>query len=249
MRPASARGSEMIQNQRYKRPPLIEAVLEFRFDDVSSERDLVRLKERLARGYPAVEEQRNFQVKLEVGAEAEQMGIAGYKLTANNAVDVVLIQPSRLAPYLGWEHLVTNAKSNFDAVDKVLGYRRVTRIGARFVNRIDMPIDQLGDRNIGDLLNIRISLPDGLASSRGIFSLATNFVHEKSGVKFLAQVGIGGEPTLIDRASIFLDIDASIDSNLPANIERVWELLHTLQEAKDEVFETFITDEIRGTFQ
>jgi uncharacterized protein (TIGR04255 family) len=243
----------MISNRQYKRPPLIEGVLELRFEEAFSERDLTRLKDRLVRSYPAAEEMRNFQVKLEHRAQAQQMDIAGYKLTAKNAVDVVLIQQrtiatSRLAPYLGWENLTASAKANYGTLEKVAGYRKVVRLGARFVNRIDIPLKQLGERNIGDLLNIQISIPGDLASSRGTFSLATNFVHGTSGVNILAQVGTG-DPVLIEHASIFLDIDASIEDEFPPNIENVWALLDRLQEAKDKVFESFITDEIRDTFR
>jgi hypothetical protein len=48
--------------------------------------------------------------------------------------------------------------------------KRIVRIGARFVNRIDVPDRLLADRHVGDLLNIKIELPKATASSRAGFS-------------------------------------------------------------------------------
>jgi uncharacterized protein (TIGR04255 family) len=244
---------QMAARPQYKKPPIIEAVLEFRFDGTLSERDMVRLKERLERNFPSTEEQRNFQVTLGKEAATKQLGVAGYKLTSKNAVDVVLIQQqafvtSRLAPYEGWEKLIENAKANFAVFEKVVGFKRVVRIGTRFINRIDVPVAKLADKDIGDLLKIKIELPSGIASSKGSYSLAINFVHGDSGMKVLAQVAVG-EPVLIEHASVFVDIDCAIDENIPANSGQVWTMVDTMRDAKDDIFEGFLTEEARELFR
>src|SRR6266581_5349617 len=143
IRPAGT-GGPMVDRVQYRKPPIIEAVIELKFDEGLSERDLARLKERFGRNFPAAEEVRNFEVQLVDRAAARQLGLVGYKLTAKSAVDVVLIQQqglttSRLAPYQGWDHLIGNAKENIGLFEKVVGYKRISRIGTRFVNRIDIP--------------------------------------------------------------------------------------------------------------
>jgi uncharacterized protein (TIGR04255 family) len=242
----------MAERQQYPKPPLIEAVLELRFEQNMSERELTRLKDRLQRAFPAADELRNFQAKLEDQGAVQMTGLAGYKLTAKNGTDVVMLQPnalvtSRLAPYEGWERLVEHAKENYEAFEKIAGYKRVVRVGARFVNRIDVPNRLLANRHVGDLLNIKIALPADTASSLGEFSLAQNFVHKESGLKVLAQVAVG-EPALIDHTSVFVDLDCAIDEQIPAKIDQVWELVGTMRDPKDNVFESFLTPEVRELF-
>ena len=209
----------MPERQQYPKPPLIEAVLELRFEQNMSERELTRLKDRLQRAFPAADELRNFQAKLEDQAAVQMTGLAGYKLTAKNGADVVILQPnalvtSRLAPYEGWERLVEHAKENYEAFEKIVGYKRIVRVGVRFVNRIDVPNRLLTNRHVGDLLNVKIALPADTASSLGGFSLAQNFVHKESGLKVLAQVAVG-EPALIDHTSVFVDLDCISTSKSP----------------------------------
>jgi uncharacterized protein (TIGR04255 family) len=107
-------------------------VLELRFEQSMSERDLTRLKDRLQRAFPAADELRNFQAKLEDQAAVQMTGIVGYKLTAKSGADVVMLQPnalvtSRLAPYQGWDSLVKQASrrlSRFDPLQASESKRR-----------------------------------------------------------------------------------------------------------------------------
>ncbi len=116
--------------------------------------------------------------------------LQGFKLTASNAVDVLLINlqsfgTARLAPYLGWEHLIDLSKRNFEGLVKVVGVRQATRVASRYINRIDIPLKILKDDNPASFLNIGIRLPTDITDTNaGPFSLATNFIEKNSGAKF-----------------------------------------------------------------
>jgi uncharacterized protein (TIGR04255 family) len=243
----------MADRRVYSKPPLIEAVLELRFENSLSDRELIRLKDRLQKAYPAVDELKTFQAKLEPHGAVKDMGLHGFKMTAKTGADVVMLQQnalvtSRLAPYRGWEALAAVARENHAAFEKVVGYKRIVRIGARFVNRIDVPNSLLANKDLSDLLNIRITLPPNLPSHRGPFSLAMNFVHSSSKLKVLAQVATG-DAMLIDHTSIFLDLDYAIDEEIPPSVEQLWQLMGTMRGPKDDIFESFITPEIREIFK
>jgi len=243
----------MADRQQYSKPPLVEAVLELRFEQNLSDKEMIRAKDRLQRPFPAVEELKTFQAKLEPRGAVTDMGLAGFKLTSKNGIDVVLLQrntivASRLAPYCGWERFVAQAKENYELFEKVVGLKRINRIGARFVNRIDVPDQLLANRHVGDLLNIKIELPNETASSRGVFSLALNFRHSGSGLKVLVQVAVG-DPVLIDHTSVFVDLDCAIDEQIPANMAQLWELVETMRDPKDDIFESLITPEVRELFK
>ncbi|TPQ39528.1 hypothetical protein C2U70_07020 [Bradyrhizobium guangdongense] len=243
----------MSDRHQYSKPPLIEAVIELRFDQAMSDKDLTRAKDRLHRAFPAVDEMKTFQAKLEAHGAVQDMGLAGYKMTAKNGLDVVLLQrnilvTSRLAPYEGWDALVAKTQANYEIFERAVGFRRIVRLGSRFVNRIDVPDRLLANKPISDLLNIKIALPAGIATSQSGFSLATNFVHSGSDLKVLVQVAMG-DPVLIDHTSVFVDLDCSIDQQIPMNMEELWKLLATIRDPKDEIFESLLTPEIRELFR
>jgi uncharacterized protein (TIGR04255 family) len=214
-----------------------------------------RLRDRFKRHYPVLEEQK--QINIEVHADKVDTGssLAGYKLTAANAIDVILIQQQgtvgsiRLAPYESWEEFIARARSNFDAVGKIVGRKEVTRIGTRFMNRCDIPVQQIEGRSITEFVKIGIAVPVEIASAVGPYSLAANFIEKGTGTKIFAQSAIVVPPPLLDFVSISLDIDAFVDSGIPPHKDAIWELAATLRSAKNTVFENSITDELRSLFE
>src|SRR5262245_30243915 len=132
--------SDLPMPRRYRRPPIVEANFEIRFQEALSSREMERLRDRYKRTHPVIEEQRQISIELQkqkaiTGAPA----LIGYKLTASNASDVVLIQQnilgsSRLAPYEGWDSFIEEARQNFEIFSKIAGRRQIIRVGARFVN-------------------------------------------------------------------------------------------------------------------
>jgi uncharacterized protein (TIGR04255 family) len=80
------------------------------------------------------------------------------------------------------------------------------------------------------------------------WALALNFRHAGSGLNVLAQVAIG-DPVLIDHASVFVDLDCSIEEEIPANMGQFWKLVETMRDPKDEIFESLITPEVRELFK
>ena len=58
-----------------------------------------------------------------------------------------------------------------------------------------------------------------------------------------------GEPVLIEHTSVFVDVDCAIDEKIPANSDQVWKLVDTMRDAKDSIFEGFLTEEVRELFR
>lgn len=243
----------MAEIRQYAKPPLVEAVLELRFETPFTDRELTRVKDKVARKSSKVDELKNYQAQMVPDGAVKDLGLVGYRVTAANGVDVVLVQnnslvTSRMAPYEGWDRLIADTKTNYEAVEKIIGLRRITRIGARFINRVDVPNRLIRDKYIGDLLNIKIEGPPVTSGDRGPYSLALNFVHPQTGIKMFAQISVG-DPVLIDHTPLFIDLDCAIDEGIPATIAQVWTLIDTMREPKDDVFESFITSEVRELFQ
>jgi uncharacterized protein (TIGR04255 family) len=238
--------------QRYPKPPITEAVFEFRFQAELSERDRARLRDRFKKRYPAIDEQQAVDVKIGPGGVDTSSKLVGYKQTASNGCDMVMFQMAnfdsiRLAPYNGWEKFIQTARDNFDEFTKVVGRLQVVRLAARFLNRIDIPLSAVEGRDLALFTKLGIALPQDLSGGVGPYSLAVNFVESKTGVKILLQSGVVSPP-LLEHLSLSVDIDAYIDTDIPTRIDALWELSDKLREAKNTVFEGIVTDEARKLF-
>ena len=241
------------ERKHYSRAPLMEAVIELRFAAVLSQRDMERLRGRFKSKYISVEEMQTIEVLFEGGKFQSKASPGGYKMTAKSAADVVVVNPytlgtSRLAPYEGWDPLTEAAKVNFDTFTKTLGRQKVARIGARFVNRIDIPNSILKDQNLTDFVRLGVTLNTEVAQETGSYSVAVNAVHRETKAKLLIQSATI-LPVLLDHTSVTLDIDAFWDDDVPQKIEDVWAKFDLLRIAKNAIFETSVTDKARALFQ
>src|SRR5712664_269510 len=100
-----------VAHHHYPRPPITEAVLEVRVEGKLSARDMERCVERFRRQYKNVENITEFEINFEDGKPISRPKSSGFKLTSENAVDLLLLNPSsvasiRLAPYSRWEDLL-----------------------------------------------------------------------------------------------------------------------------------------------
>jgi uncharacterized protein (TIGR04255 family) len=243
----------MLDQKRYARPPITEAVIELKFSDNLGPREMERLRDRFKYEFVTVEDRSFIEFSIHAENVSHNASPAGYKMTARNAVDVILINSNslctvRLAPYETWENLLAAARSNFVLFTKILGHKQVVRIGVRFLNRFDIPNRLIQGIDITEFLMLGIALPDVVGKSIGPYSLAVNTVHDATGAKLLIQSAIV-PPALIDHTSITLDTDAFWDSDIPQRTEDMWEKTATLRIAKNAVFENSITDKLRELFK
>ena len=235
----------------YSRAPILEAVLEFQFAEPSSDRDLERLRDRFKQAYPSVETNQSIHVTLLAADKATATpSLLGYKMTSEGANDVLLIQKNaigtiRLAPYDRWETMRATAMKNYETFAKVVGRKKITRVGARYINRFDVPSSDILGKPLDNFLNVSISLPPSLAVATGPYAFTLDCIEATTRSKVRLQSGIG-PPALLDHMSITLDIDAYLDEDVPGRMNEVWDCADVLRNAKNAVFESSITNELRA---
>jgi uncharacterized protein (TIGR04255 family) len=239
---------------KYARPPITESALEVRFRAPSSAREMERLRDRFKRRYPAVDEQKQVEVRVDTTGVATSSKLAGYKMTAGNGCDIILVHLAalgtiRLAPYEGWEGLLRTAQENVETMTKIANRQDITRLGARYINRIDLPEAVFSGRSTASFLRVGVAIPRELSTVVGPYSLSASFKESSTGVNILVQSAIVQPPPLIDHVSLLLDIDASVEADLPTRIDGVWAVADKLRQAKNAVFEACITDDARRLFQ
>jgi uncharacterized protein (TIGR04255 family) len=238
-----------MASQHYSRAPIVEAIIDMRFEGRLSLRDMERLRDHFRSDYPTVEDRQQVTVEFRDGKITAIGAPSGFKMTAKNAADLVLITEEsfatvRLAPYDEWGAFKPLAQANFDGFTKIIGRRKILRIGVRFVNRIDIPDAQIVGREMTEFLAAGISVPENVSKEMNEFAFTYAGVSTRTGAKIVIRSAIQ-PPALIDHTSVSLDIDAAWDANIPGRIDEIWEKTDILRDTKNDVFENCITDRTR----
>ncbi len=239
----------------YRRPPITEAVVELRFAAPIEVDQVEKIKDRLTDDYPVTPQimQNISFISAPGNQNSTQVEFAGYRMSSADATNVAIIgrqniSTSRLAPYTGWEEFTGNAKRNWAIWRKVAGWREVTRIGVRYINRIDIPNPDDSPVPIHHYLAFLPVFPD-IEGSKSIDTFAINGSTGIANSSFKLILNAGSTPSpLVRTESFLLDIDISQDGNLPHNDDGLWALIDEVRLLKNRIFEACITDLSRELF-
>jgi uncharacterized protein (TIGR04255 family) len=235
----------------YDAPPIIEAVIQFRYAEPASKALQAKLLKRLKREYEnevalqAVGANVDFE-KQEAAFVAEPQ----WRLSSSDETDVLIVHGttltwSRLAPYQGWDALSERVRSDVEIAHEVTGLRKVVQLGVRYINRIDVPINGPITR-YEDYLTINLSLPevwDGVSNYGWRFE---RLYPELAALAIVQSAIIA--PEIPDHAAFLLDIDIICKQDIPTKIEDIFVLLGKMRDLKNDIFELSITDTARKSF-
>ena len=240
----------------YERPPITEAVIELRYADNLSSRAMERIHSQLKRRYDKSEKVSTVQFSFdpkEDKLDRTPAEFIGYKLTNKDQTDVVQIKPnsmscSRLAPYCGWGDFEARARHDWDVWRKIVKNINATRIGVRYINRIDIPFVKDGKIDIEDYLTVvpRYPEPNLLRSfAKYTMQVRGDFVEEPFHLTINCNTV---KSPLINHFSIVLDLDLSTSVEIPKRNDQLWELINKMRRHKNDAFEMCVTDEARSLF-
>jgi uncharacterized protein (TIGR04255 family) len=235
----------------YDAPPIIEAVIQFRYAEPISKTLQAKLLKRLKREYA------NELVLQAVGAnldfekrEAAFVAEPQSRLSSSDEADVLIVHAttliwSRLAPYQGWAALLERVRSDVQVAHEVVGLRKIVQLGVRYINRIDIPIDGQITR-YENYLEINLSLPP---SWDGVSNYGWRFEKEYPELASLAIVQSAViAPEIPNHAAFLLDIDIVREQDVPTKIEDVFVVLGQMRDLKNNIFELSITNAARESF-
>ena len=149
------------------------------------------------------------------------------------------------APYPGWERFRSGAQETWRAVEGVFPIEHIARIGVRYVNRINLPDEEL---SLGEFLNTAPTVPSTISTSLAGFFLRLLIPDPASQARAIMRVGI--EPPSSQRVNqqvLTIDIDATLDG--PIDSGEVWNLIDQLRDFKNRLFFESITDRTRELFR
>ncbi len=239
----------------YKRPPIIEAVLEVRLAAPIEEKKAAKVEAQFQKRYPTPP-QRVANLSLESDGASLRINQeqTGFKiLSADGAFTVtagrVLIATSRTAPYCGWEQFIAEARVNWADWTKIVGWNDIARIGLRYINRIDIPAaDEHTEIKMDDYFRFVVQRPNipGFGAMNG-YAATTEIPMLDQPIKLVLNTSPTVSP-LIKTISFLLDLDVSVDDHLPRSEQALWNTVEALRSIKNSVFEACITDKTRVLF-
>ncbi|MEQ1494245.1 MAG: TIGR04255 family protein [Novosphingobium sp.] len=240
----------------YVSPPIFECVMELRFRDLPRAKFAEKAARRIKGYYDHCQTEHlvNYEVVIDEGSVKTNASEPSpvMKLTSNDQTDTCTLANdkiywARLAPYKGWDEFVSRIERDLDALKKDVGHRTLERIGLRFRNRIDVPVEE--PKNIcryEDYMHVRIDLPDLLDPTSG-YEWRVRKDFPDLGLTAVVMSGVL-EPVLPKMGAFLLDIDVS--SMVGESLDRA-DLkfrLDKMRKLKNDIFENSVTDLARESF-
>ncbi len=237
-------------HKNYKRPPIREAVIEVRFADTITDSQLELLCKKQNKSTFTIQ-----KVEVVLSPESKEhksTRLFGFKLIENEDTANIIqfkhnaISVSRLAPYEGWDKLFENFKKYYEFYTKNK-HRTISRIGVRFINRIDIPTQGKDTLKVEDYIKVYANVPNTKFPA-----LSSSLVQVTSVIDDNRTITINSylyENVLIDYLSFILDLDIARVKNLPVNSKILFEELKELREKKNFFFEMLTTAKCKVLFK
>jgi len=183
-----------------------------------------------------------------VGAKAKQT-FMGFAFSSEDGKQIFQARLdgftfSRLRPYGTWRELRSESQKLWKIYRDVATPGRITRTAVRYVNQIDIPHEAIDYKDyFRTTPEVSPDLPQGLS---GFFMQLQFPQPDFGGMLILTQTAV--PPANPGTNSVILDLDVFRQESDTIPEARVWELLETLRDRKNEFFEGCITDETRRLF-
>jgi len=244
-----------IPQPPYPKAPITEGVIHLRVAGTATVDEQQTIVRRLTRNYPHSKPLKEFNLKIDTtgGEVSVDQRPQGFRLNTHDQADIVLVFPdgiaiARLAPYQGWERLKERAQTAYEEWRRSTMHRAVTRIGIRYLNRIDIPLNGLSMVDLANYLTFRPQIP-GISDGpmAGYMVQATLPTDTPSWSTSISST-IVTPPPLLNHVSLMLDIDVFRTDQIPGNQADLWRMIDDARPIKNRVFERCITDESRKLF-
>lgn len=245
-------------NADYDKPPILEAVIVINFlNTISSEDVLEKVANALKANYDILTPEQEIEIKFKSGIDGEVLDDRSknkiYRLRSQDTTEIALLKTnqiifSKLAPYSGWDALFERAKRDWKVLIKELGKNDVSRVGVRFINRIDFPVEAVKGQGLESFFKIYPSIPEKFLGKQ-IHKYSIQIENKINDEGTMAKVSSGIVPSPVPKAiSILLDIDiyCNLDKHDPN--DDIWSVIKKFRDHKNKIFESCITDETRRFF-
>jgi uncharacterized protein (TIGR04255 family) len=236
---------------RYKKPPLIEALCEFRFQETETIPNIIlgRLYEQIEEGFPTVETHRGIGVQKQDGTLTstivmeERTRFASKDGTKLIQVGSGLLMVNQLKPYKDYLSFRTFIEQTLETYRRVAKPKDIQRIGLRYINRIEIKANQ----SLEDVFNISFIIPSMFQNFPHPYLLKMDFAYS-GGRDQLVIVLKTALPEDDSVNAVMLDFDYALSKPNEIN----GNLLEWLDEAHDKIEKAFhacLKESVINTFE
>ena len=240
----------MAKYRHLENAPIHEAVIDFRVKLPESFKlqQLEPLQKELASDYPDSKTitKTGWMFGVEQNVPMSKIvteGISGYRLFSSDEKSVVQFRNdgftfSRLKPYTEWETIFTEAKQLWAKYVEKASPELVTRIAARYINRLELP----PSIDFDDYLTSAPIIPKSLPQLASNFLSRITIIDPTSDIKVHLTQALEESVEPRDHVIIILDIDAFKTDNYGCDDPRMWIKFNELRDMKNKVFFEMITE-------
>jgi uncharacterized protein (TIGR04255 family) len=152
---------------------------------------------------------------------------------------------SRLPPYMDWQPVFDEMWRAWSAYRTIVKPARVTRVSARFINRIDIP----AGADLDNYLLIGPRLPEGVPQFLTQFSSVIGIPFPQQGSNAVVRLALA-IPATETVQPVVLDLDILHDCDLlPTDDDAIGDAIRALRPLKNQVFFGSLTDKAMELFQ
>jgi uncharacterized protein (TIGR04255 family) len=237
----------------YLRPPIAEAVIELRFTQLASQKEVEDAARRMRNSYFYQDIENIMEIKIDASGVAERRVTAsGLKLSSLDRADQLMFRTnsfacSRLAPYPGWEAFIERARVGWAEWTRIVGNRPLARIGVRYINRIDIPTSSNHLIRIEDYLNVSPKMPLEMTDPLSSYTMQVVSPLNSSYTLVLSTSSVPSP--LIGFSSFALDLDVARERDMPRRDDTLWGILAEMRVLKNRIFEYCVSDRARSLFR
>lgn len=247
----------MAINRHLDNAPIAEAIIDLRVQLPSSFRiqNFEKLNSSLKAEYPSAEERHKFKIKhtLQKGnfstADAADE-VIGYILKSKDGKNIVQFRNdgftfSRLKPYSTWSEIFAEAKKLWSLYIDNCSPVLISRIATRYINHLDIPLPV---NDFSKYLTCPPVVPEELTQHVSGFLSRTIINDPKLSVS--ANITQALEKSLKENhITVILDIDVYKNKNFNINDDMMWQNFDTLHLLKNDIFFSYLTDDILKEYE
>lgn len=242
----------------YKHAPITEAVIEISFAKPIGSAEVNKVSEKFNSHYPQHQSVQNVKVAVAMPAGQKDNPTAefvereeGHRRSSSDMTQLLVLWRSsflisQLAPYPGWDEFFRRFVRDWKVWKSVIGFRTISRLGVRYINRIDIPVSGSVVEH-ETFLNVYPKLPDILGPV-GAYAVQAVLPVVDIGCKLTLNSAAVPAP-ILDHASFVIDQDIAKEVDPPQSDEAIYELLNQIRVRKNNVFEACISNRARELFQ
>jgi uncharacterized protein (TIGR04255 family) len=251
--------SSNTETRTYLHPPVTEAVIEIRVNNALTSSELEKIAKKLKKQYPNSQHHNELGIDLgdirssSVGSNVKvSKHQKGFHLSSEDQADIVIIKSqsliiSRLAPYLGWDAILNQFILVWKIWKDIAKTRPLSRIGIRYINRIDVPVDEFNKIEIEDYLTFYPKIP--IFSNAPMSNYLMQIVKPTSNPLWSTTITSTNQPSpLINTVSLLLDIDLFRTEEIPFNDDDLRKILAEARILKNDIFQQCITQRTEEIF-